>query len=649
MFGHAFRWSYLPRGRPMRVRLARVLSLVTGLIVVAATLLLLMQLSTVTDSTRAATDLAELRTRAQRVALAAELAGQEADSETLEVALASAEDVLARLPDHLYPAIGEERAGLRLASVHASWDRLAGLARAYLEGDTDLGQVIAAADATGVAVGGLMAVVTDHSEASAARLRSVLLVEASLLAVGMVLFAASLVVGRRRSTDVDPLTGVLTRDRFRGQVDVALLNRRGWATLAIAVIDIDRFRRINQTLGAEQGDRVLRDVARRIQDVLPRDATLGRRSGDEFLLLLPGRDPQAVREVVAAILGVLDQPLVYQTGELRAGVSIGIALAPRDGTAYPALLHAADQARDAAKAEGGGTYRFADGGAAEARHDDTLQLEIELRRALEQGEFELYYQPQVSVRSGEIVGAEALLRWRSPTRGLVSPERFVPLLEESRLIVPVGQWVIQTAARQARAWVDLCDRPFRIAVNVSARQLFQSDLVTTVRRAIADSGLQPENLDLEVTETVAIRHTDEAVRVLDEIAALGVRSSLDDFGTGHSWLGHLRLLPHMSLKVDRSFIAGLTRNEEDRAIVAGLITVAHTLRRTVIAEGVERAAELTMLEDMGCDVAQGYFFSRPLPAHQFEALLQRERPWMPAHPAPDSPAEPDADAGARAA
>lgn len=242
----------------------------------------------------------------------------------------------------------------------------------------------------------------------------------------------------------------------------------------------------------------------------------------------------------------------------------------------------------------------------------------------------MFYQPQVEVRSGEIVGAEALLRWRSAERGLVEPDRFIPLLEESRLILPVGAWAIHAAAQQAKRWLDLGHRPFRVAVNVSARQLFQSDLVLTVQDALRESQLPPSSLELEVTETVAIQDPDEAVRVLEELAALGVQSALDDFGTGHSWLSQLRLLPKMSLKIDRSFVGGITENAEDRAIVAGLVTVAHTLERTVVAEGVERAAQLAMLEEMNCDIAQGFYFSAALPADEFTDLLQREHPGAPA-------------------
>jgi EAL domain-containing protein (putative c-di-GMP-specific phosphodiesterase class I) len=356
---------------------------------------------------------------------------------------------------------------------------------------------------------------------------------------------------------------------------------------------------------------------------------IARRGGDEFLVLVDDCPRDQARDLADAVLEALDRPLIYGSGQVRVGVSIGLALAPDDGEDRELLLDAADHARDDAKLDGGGTYRFARGDAPPTRSGDALQLELELRRALEREEFELFYQPQVDVHSGDIVGAEALLRWHSPNRGLVDPDRFIPLLEESRLIVPVGAWTIAQATRQARAWTDARGRPFRVAVNVSARQLYQSNLVPTVRKALADAALPANQLELEVTETVAIQNPEEAVRVLEELTAIGVRCALDDFGTGHSWLRHLRLLPTMSMKIDRSFVGGITENPEDLAIVAGLVTVAHTLQRTVVAEGVERAAQLTALEEMHCDVAQGYFFSPPVTARDFSTFLFRKHPWLP--------------------
>jgi len=611
------------------MHLARGLLLGAGLVLGVIALVFMLYLSSFTDSTRATNDLAALRTHAYQVALAADRSVHEQDPWVLEDAILRNQIVTGDLSNHLHGALPAAEADALLGAVDRSWNDTIGTARLFADGDAEFDEVVASVDRTGAAVDELMMVLADRGEAQTDRLKSVLRAGIVLLAIGGFLLVSAFLRQRRRSSEVDALTGVLARDRFRAQLAVALLNRRQLTKLAVAVVDVDRFRRINKTLGAEQGDRVLRDVARRIQDALPAGASVGRRSGDEFLILLPEQDAEGARDVAQRVLASLDRPLVYQTGELRAGVSIGLAVAPDDGVDAKALLDAADAARDDAKADGGGTYRFVRGGSTNAPAEDALALEIELRNALKQDEFELFYQPQVDIRTGEIVGAEALLRWRSPSRGLVSPDHFIPLLEESRLIVPVGAWAIHSAALQAKDWVGLADRPFRVAVNISARQLLQSDLVSTVRDALGASGLPPANLELEVTETVAIQNPDEAVRVLEALAALGVQSALDDFGTGHSWLSHLKLLPRMSLKIDRSFVSGITKNAEDRAIVAGLITVAHTLQRTVVAEGVERAGELALLEEMHCDIAQGFYFSRPVPAAEFTALLQRAHPWAP--------------------
>ena len=615
-------------GRRARLQLARALWVSSAILVAGGAILFTFYLSSFGDSTRAASDLAELRTYAQRVALAANMSVDGDGAEMLEESIVEAELRTAGLSDYLSRVFADGEADGMLTEVKDAWATTAETARQFADGDAEFENVVAAADETGIAVDELLSALAARSESRTDQFRLVLQASVLLLVMGGILSASALLRQRRRVREMDALTGVLSRDRFREQLAFELLNQRGASNLAVAVVDIDRFRRINQTLGAEQGDRVLRDVARRIQDALPRGACVGRRGGDEFLLMLPDQDAEGSRDIARGILAALDRPLAYQSGELRAGVSIGLALAPHDGSNAAALLSAADVARDGAKADGGGTYRFADRGAS-TPEEDTLALEVELRHALENEEFELFYQPQIDVESGDIVGAEALLRWRSPQRGLVSPDRFIPLLEESRLIVPVGNWAIRRAAQQAREWIDLRDEPFRIAVNVSARQLFQSDLVAAVRGALAESGLPAENLELEVTETVAIQSPDEAVRVLEEIADLGVLSSLDDFGTGHSWLNHLKLLPKMSLKIDRSFVSGITENAEDRAIVAGLVTVAHTLQRTVVAEGVERASQLALLEEMHCDVAQGYYFSRPVPAEDFETLLLRDLPWAP--------------------
>jgi EAL domain-containing protein (putative c-di-GMP-specific phosphodiesterase class I) len=348
--------------------------------------------------------------------------------------------------------------------------------------------------------------------------------------------------------------------------------------------------------------------------------------GDEFLLLLPGVGYARARAVAERVQAGLELPFVYETGEVVVTVSIGVAIAPVHGRDAAALVRMASSGRDRAKVEGGNAVRVAD---TTASHDGgALQLEVELRQAIQNEEFELFYQPQVAVPSQEIVGAEALVRWRSPERGLVMPGEFIGALEQTGLIVPLGDWVVRQAAAQAAAWSRLRPGEFRVAVNVSARQLYHGDLLRTVREALAESELSPERLEVEVTETVAIQNPERAVSLLESLQEMGVHVSLDDFGTGHSWLNQLKRLPAMSLKIDRSFVAGVVEEAQDRAIVAGLIAVAHTLGLGVVAEGVERADQLAVVEEMQCDLVQGFYFSPAVPADEFELLLIGRPPWI---------------------
>lgn len=343
----------------VRARFARALWAAAVLVAAAAALLLMLDLSSMNDSTRAATALADLRTSAQRVALAADLSAHGDSPIKLDESIRNAERRTAELPDYLDGALDGAEAEQMLDEIEVAWAETAASAYAFLAGEAAFETVVAAADGTGAEVDELLGVLAERSEARTTRLRTLVQGATVLLVLGGIAFAAAALRQRRRAAEVDALTGVLARDRFRAELSIALINMRRTSSLAVAIIDVDRFRRINETLGAGQGDRVLRDVARRIQDALPRGASVGRRGGDEFLVLLPDTDVDGSREIAQGILESLDQPLVYQTGELRAGVSIGLAVAPRDGREVQTLIQAADGARDAAKTDGGGTYRFA--------------------------------------------------------------------------------------------------------------------------------------------------------------------------------------------------------------------------------------------------------------------------------------------------
>jgi diguanylate cyclase (GGDEF)-like protein len=608
--------------------LKRVLCVVAGGALLLAAFSGLRLLASFDDRSTATTELAMLHADVERIALAAEIADRQQDPAVLERAIDVGSDNLDHLRIAALPLTDRIGPGA-LARLQRTWATTIRAARDLVANQGDSPDLVAATDAVNASIADLMARFTALESSHLAFQRRATFAGLTAFAVGALAALGAFRLEVRSGADLDPLTGALSRDRFHRLLGRTLRRRTPGRQVAVILIDIDRFRRINQTLGVRDADRVLRDLPRRVGSALPPGAVIARRGGDEFLVLVDDCPRDQARDLADAVLEALDRPLIYGSGQVRVGVSIGLALAPDDGEDRELLLDAADHARDDAKLDGGGTYRFARGDAPPTRSGDALQLELELRRALEREEFELFYQPQVDVHSGDIVGAEALLRWHSPNRGLVDPDRFIPLLEESRLIVPVGAWTIAQATRQARAWTDARGRPFRVAVNVSARQLYQSNLVPTVRKALADAALPANQLELEVTETVAIQNPEEAVRVLEELTAIGVRCALDDFGTGHSWLRHLRLLPTMSMKIDRSFVGGITENPEDLAIVAGLVTVAHTLQRTVVAEGVERAAQLTALEEMHCDVAQGYFFSPPVTARDFSTFLFRKHPWLP--------------------
>jgi diguanylate cyclase (GGDEF)-like protein/PAS domain S-box-containing protein len=424
---------------------------------------------------------------------------------------------------------------------------------------------------------------------------------------------------------LDALTGLPNRllfhDRLMQSIERA---RRSRQMLAVLVVDLDRFKLINDSLGLEKGDQVLRAVADRLNRALRRSDTVARLGGDEFMLLAAAASAEAAAKVAQKVLDTLRPPFSVNGHELTTGASIGIALFPHDGDDADTLIKNADTALSRAKEQGRNHYQFYTNDM-NATAFERLMLESRLRKALEQGELVVHYQPQLSFETGRIVGVEALVRWFHPDLGMVPPAEFIPLAEETGLIVPIGEWVLRTACRDGRRWQEMGFAPLRVAVNLSARQFQQRDLVESVGRVLEETSLPATDLELELTESVIMRDAAESVRRLRELTALGIQLAVDDFGTGYSSLGYLRTFPIRSLKIDRSFIRDIDRDPNGAAIAQAIIALASSLSLKVIAEGVETREQLDMLRGYGCQEMQGYFFCRPLPADELLALLREDR------------------------
>ena len=427
----------------------------------------------------------------------------------------------------------------------------------------------------------------------------------------------------------DALTGLPNRNLLHDRLGQALISaaRHGRAAGAL-FLDLDRFKVINDSLGHSAGDRLLKVVAKRLQDGVREGDTVARLGGDEFVVILDDMaQPQDAALVAQKILESFVQPFHVEVPEAGGAqeffftTSIGISLYPSDGEDVDTLLKNADTAMYRAKERGGNSYQFFTP-EMDLRARKRLSLENALRNALERREFVLHYQPQIDLATQNVIGVEALLRWNHPEQGLVAPADFIPLLEETGLIVPVGEWVLREACAQAKSWRKAGLPPLRMAVNLSARQLRHERFADTVAEALADTGMDPDGLELEITESAVMQQVDVSLETLRRIHALGVRLSMDDFGTGYSSLSHLKLLPIDTVKIDRSFVRDIPADENDAAIVQAIIVLARTLRLNVIAEGVETKEQLEFLRVYGCDAMQGYLFSRPLPADEITSLLK---------------------------
>ncbi|MES2104149.1 MAG: EAL domain-containing protein [Pseudomonadota bacterium] len=425
----------------------------------------------------------------------------------------------------------------------------------------------------------------------------------------------------------DLLTGLPNRTLFKKLVDKALLQFQRNSTLgSLLFIDLNRFKPINDTLGHHIGDLLLKQVAERLRASLRDNDVVARLGSDEFAIALLDINQHYHAGLVAQkLLAALDEEFIIEGHELRIGASIGISVYPQDGQDADNLIRRADIAMFKAKRSGegvGGGYVFYN---QEMNHTIAGRLHIEsaLRRALERKEFSLLYQPKIDILSGKIIGAEALLRWLHPERGMISPVDFIPIAEETGLILQIDAWVLETACAQARKWRDLGQDAFRVAVNVSAKE-FTDTLPGRVGEALSRHNIAPQWLELEITESMLMNSTAGILSIMDAITTLGVTLSLDDFGTGYSSLSYLKRFPIDTLKIDRSFIQGIPEDVNDCAIASAIISMAKQLKHRVIAEGVESQEQLTFLKNAGCDEVQGYMFSHPVTAAKFEEMLAKD-------------------------
>lgn len=425
----------------------------------------------------------------------------------------------------------------------------------------------------------------------------------------------------------DPLTDLPNRLLVQSRLDHALdTAQRENGRLAVLFIDLDRFKDVNDSLGHPVGDELLVAIAQRMRARLRESDTLARLGGDEFLVVLEDiHRPEDAAEVAQGLIRLQDAPIRLPSGhEVYVGVSIGISLYPNDGDSTTELIRQADAAMYQAKSQGRNTFRFYTAALTEAA-DQRLAMEGRLRRALQAGEFVVHYQPQFVAATGEVVGCEALVRWQDPDGGLVPPANFIPLAEDTGLIVPLGRWVLETACAQAQAWREAGVADLVMAVNLSGRQLQQRDLVSVVAEALERSALPPDRLKLELTESMIMDHGDEAIALLHSLKALGVSLSIDDFGTGYSSLAYLKRFPIDEMKIDRGFVRDTPDNASDAEIVATIVAMGRNLKLRVVAEGVETQQQLDFLIGLGCNACQGYLVSPGLSAADFERFLAHER------------------------
>ena len=426
----------------------------------------------------------------------------------------------------------------------------------------------------------------------------------------------------RHLAEHDALTGLPNRRLLELRLRQALHDAREQSgCVAVMFMDLDRFKTINDSLGHVVGDRLLQGVATRVHQCMRRPDTVARLGGDEFVMLLPGLSGAGDAALVAShLIDEVAKPYEIDNLELRVTPSVGISLFPDHGDMPDVLIGKASAAMYQAKAQGRRSYLFFSG-QTDASSSQRLLLENDLHRAIERGEFVLHYQPRYDLASGMLCACEALLRWQHPTRGAISPSEFVPLAEESGLVVPIGEWVLREACQQLQRWhakgLDVCP----ISVNISARQFRSLELLSMIRSVLDETGVDPRLLEVEITETTLMHNTEETLSILGQLHALGIKISVDDFGTGYSSLAYLKRFPVDLLKIDRSFVHDLVVDADDAIIVSAIIGLARSLQLRVVAEGVETPEQVDFLKRRGCDEVQGFLFSKPLPPGQIESLF----------------------------
>jgi diguanylate cyclase (GGDEF)-like protein/PAS domain S-box-containing protein len=424
----------------------------------------------------------------------------------------------------------------------------------------------------------------------------------------------------------DALTDLPNQVLFKDRLKQAIAySRRSDQTHAVLLLNLDRFKTVNDSLGYTAGDRLLQSVAQRLTSCVRESDTVARFGSDEFAILLTQiARPQDAANAARAIKEVLDQAFIFDEQEVFISTSIGISLYPHDDRDTAGLLKSAGAALQRAKVEGGNNYQFYTAGGT-TRALKQLVLESNLRGALDRSEFVVHYQPQVTIPDFHLVGMEALVRWRHPSLGLLYPSEFVPLAEDSGLILALGEWVMRDACLQNKAWQDAGLAPMRLSVNFSARQFQQPSFISSVAEILKETNLDPRWLEFEITESSIMKEPEQAIEKLHELKLMGIRVAIDDFGTGYSSLNYLKRFPIDTLKIDKTFVADVCKDPHDTAIVRAIITLGHALDLTVIAEGVETQEQLKYLSSLGCDVVQGFLFSKSLPAPVFEELLLEQR------------------------
>ena len=421
----------------------------------------------------------------------------------------------------------------------------------------------------------------------------------------------------------DAMTGLPNRNLLRDRLQQTVASaKRHHCLIAVLLLHVDGFKRVNDSLGRPSGDRLLQSISARLRHTLRTADTVARSDGNEFAVVLTELEREdGIALLAERVRDCFNAPFKIDGHELFVNCSVGVSCFPKDGHSADALLESASIALHRTKNEGAGRLGFFSQHMFDQAQEQLL-LEARLRRALEHGEFKLHYQPQVDFTTGQICGAEALIRWHHPELGLVAPGKFIPTAEASHLILPIGEWVLRAACHQAVEWLKL-GLPLRsIAVNLSAQQLRQRDLLGMIQDALAESGLDGSNLELELTESMIIERPEQVIALLKELEGLGIKLAVDDFGTGYSSLTYLKRLPLHKVKIDQSFVRDVEADADSAAIARAIISVAHDMRKRVIAEGVETVAQARFLRDHGCDELQGFLFSRPLPVDEMTELLR---------------------------